>query len=887
MVEKTYLGRDGKMKNRRMTTWLAVLAFVMLVGLSAVKADPNDKPPLELDKSVFEEIVSSTATVAIHISEATRTHWNNLGGPHNDWQHWHIYGFLMEQLRSDGTPFDVVLDADIHTGALMNEGELRYAIVFSLANDCISDDVAAKIEDFVSAGGHVFVGSTSWTRNENGVLRGTQPIEGKYDWTLINAGADNWFGPSFLPINTIDDNPDNQWLNHIDDILPTSIWWQFPAVETISKIGIWQTDYAPDWSYRIKEYEISTSTNGTDWTPVATNTGTNIPGDYQETSFEPIGASYVRITAYYPSWEDGVFQDYNTANWIGLNGFQAYDSDGMPLVNSPPLLNPSSNNYFAISDAMGLIPSEPILIGDIRRTGVSHPLVTHLENDTVVRGWKLARRASDSGYNHPLHWAQGVIPTTATVLAESENGVPILTVRNYGKGKFIYHSEFNPLAGYSMHTVANYVYGFYRKAIDEAHKALSMPNIRLGAWPWPYVAGFMTRHDHFSNFGFDGISGTEDDALVAEIEASRGVQGGHFLRTNAALPTGHDMCFDPTYGNNCVEAVQNNILAMVALGAQFGTHTTDESMEPSQANITASLDRLESYLDFRPVIFVAPGGAGFRDTTKQGLFNNGILVKGDSALGAHPTFALKIDTATEYNNDARWPMVELPATGYYGTPNSGAFAGGIWAHEITSNPSTCNNDGTIRPCMEKAVDLQYNLGGLICLYDHIGDNSLANPNPTQFAAYIDYAQSKPYVYTTNPLDLYGWWIDRDPISLTMTHDPARITINLARPFYSSEAYSLEVDLPWDSNLNFVVMVDDILTENYVLEVNRLRIKTHAPSVVVICVDQSGDGFCDNALCSQPILGDLNNDCKVDLADLAMFVSNWLRCNLEPQSECWD
>jgi len=53
---------------------------------------------------------------------------------------------------------------------------------------------------------------------------------GKYDWNLINVYADNYFSDTFLPINTIDDNTANMWFNAIDDTLPTSIWYEFPAV---------------------------------------------------------------------------------------------------------------------------------------------------------------------------------------------------------------------------------------------------------------------------------------------------------------------------------------------------------------------------------------------------------------------------------------------------------------------------------------------------------------------------------------------------------------------------------------------------------------------------------------------------------------------------------
>jgi hypothetical protein len=40
------------------------------------------------------------------------------------------------------------------------------------------------------------------------------------------------------------------------------------------------------------------------------------------------------------------------------------------------------------------------------------------------------------------------------------------------------------------------------------------------------------------------------------------------------------------------------------------------------------------------------------------------------------------------------------------------------------------------------------------------------------------------------------------------------------------------------------------------------------------------------ICSAPIVGDLNDDCKVDLSDFALMAANWLQCNLVPSSACW-
>jgi beta propeller repeat protein len=41
-----------------------------------------------------------------------------------------------------------------------------------------------------------------------------------------------------------------------------------------------------------------------------------------------------------------------------------------------------------------------------------------------------------------------------------------------------------------------------------------------------------------------------------------------------------------------------------------------------------------------------------------------------------------------------------------------------------------------------------------------------------------------------------------------------------------------------------------------------------------------------AQCTSDLQGDANGDCKVDLLDIAIISSNWLKCNLEPAEYCW-
>ncbi len=40
-------------------------------------------------------------------------------------------------------------------------------------------------------------------------------------------------------------------------------------------------------------------------------------------------------------------------------------------------------------------------------------------------------------------------------------------------------------------------------------------------------------------------------------------------------------------------------------------------------------------------------------------------------------------------------------------------------------------------------------------------------------------------------------------------------------------------------------------------------------------------------CTEEIAGDINDDCKVDFTDFAIIAADWLKCNLDPNSACWD
>lgn len=858
--------------------FLTVTAF-LLVGVNAA-AGLGTCP----ETGGFSDFTSTSATVAIHVSENTAAAWSTLGGPHEDWPRpWHIYGFLMEQLRADGTPFDVVTDADIVRGKLMLAGGApRYAIMFSLANDCVSDAAAERIESFVRAGGHAFVGSTSWTRNERCQLRG----DSIYIPTHIGVSAENDFSPEFHAGNTIDANCDNLWINSIDDRLPTSITFiplSFREPRRVSRVGIVQSNYERRnqvymnqvYTYRMRDFDVKIAADSRcadrDFRPVRSGTLRDVSGDYQEFGFPAETARCVRIVAR-SSYERTPYPGADTRQWVGLSGVQIFEAEtGRPLIQNPCIpLRP-----FALASQMGLTFGALIKRNDFRRTGVADNLVSHLPNDNIRRNWALAVSFDDSTFAHGPHWVQSVAATTATVLATTGDNFPILTVKNYGAGRFIYHSEFNPLAGYTMHTVASHVYGFYRTAINQAHAARGLPNVRLGAWPYPYVAAFMTRHDHTPNFGFNttpdrpGCSRVPrctknccEDHSVAEIEHRNGVRGSYFLRTGpgsryrGALPSTDRSAPCPVGDTDCDRQITDNLAYMAnELGALFGSHTLDEDEEPldgpGRRPVGESLDRLQRHLPLRggvavrPTIFVTPGARAILDETIKGLSDAGITSTGDIAYGAHPHFALRM-ASTEYGNRARFSIIEIPATSYFGPVIGGpGFGGGIWSHQISSNPPNCNNDGTHTsgmgiPCMHKAVGLMYRLGGLINLYDHIGDeidffrdpDKHNNPTAADFEEYIRYAQRQPDVWTTNTVDIESWWSRRDQVrvshSYTKTPTP-RVTVILSCA-NDAGPFSVNVALPWVGSAR--VMVNGFRA-TFKHSGSDIRIIANSPSTIVI------------------------------------------------------
>jgi hypothetical protein len=149
--------------------------------------------------------------VAIHDSELTRalesmpaTNGTPGGAGTTGYQwwitNWHYFVMpdsVKEALRSDGTAFASVSDAQITAGNLLDiNGRPNYPIVISLASEAVRDDEIAPLTNYVAAGGWLFVGSSAFTRNTNGTTRGDFAIANQMGLHMTRPVLTNWTGDS-------------------------------------------------------------------------------------------------------------------------------------------------------------------------------------------------------------------------------------------------------------------------------------------------------------------------------------------------------------------------------------------------------------------------------------------------------------------------------------------------------------------------------------------------------------------------------------------------------------------------------------------------------------------------------------------------------------------
>ncbi|MCX6031755.1 MAG: hypothetical protein NT169_20940 [Chloroflexi bacterium] len=217
--------RSNRARKAIGVTILVVVLGAMLIGLllafnaarhsSSVGASVKTQPsPVETSARVQLSAVVTPATgfsspaVAIHVSELTKNLETMPAVPPTPmgsgtsgfqwwitaWHYFTVYESIEEALRSDGTPFIEVSDADIRVGRLLTaEGSPKYPILISLASEAISDDEISQLRSYVTAGGFLFAGSSAFTRNPDGTTRGNFALADEMGLQMAKSDLQNWY----------------------------------------------------------------------------------------------------------------------------------------------------------------------------------------------------------------------------------------------------------------------------------------------------------------------------------------------------------------------------------------------------------------------------------------------------------------------------------------------------------------------------------------------------------------------------------------------------------------------------------------------------------------------------------------------------------------------
>ncbi len=231
---------------------------------------------------------------------------------------------LKEALRSDGTPFVVVTDADIAAGQLLTaSGAPAYPIVISLANEAISSNEVTPLLNYVSAGGYLFMGGSSFTRNPDGTTLGDFALASQMGLHMAVSNLQNWYANTTFT----NSSSGNQLTSHI----PTgTAMWQMPLTsEDIS----WGTSPHPSSQSQIQPYHYIWQVTNSHATVIATGDN-GLP--YVTTT--PYGqGQFIYDAAMQPLLGVGGFAPGMYAYGIFRNAIQwAFQSANLPIAKVSP-----------------------------------------------------------------------------------------------------------------------------------------------------------------------------------------------------------------------------------------------------------------------------------------------------------------------------------------------------------------------------------------------------------------------------------------------------------------------------------------------------------------------------------------------------------------------
>ena len=172
------------------TSLLPAPVAALPAGAAAAQAAATAQPVVAIHVS---ELTNALETMPAVSPTPTGSGTSGYQWWYTSWHYFVMVESLKEMLRSDGTPFVTVSDADIRAGQLINAGHPRYPILISLASEAVADDEIAPLRAYVSAGGFLFAGSSAFTRAPSGATRSDFALADDMGLHMVNANLSNWY----------------------------------------------------------------------------------------------------------------------------------------------------------------------------------------------------------------------------------------------------------------------------------------------------------------------------------------------------------------------------------------------------------------------------------------------------------------------------------------------------------------------------------------------------------------------------------------------------------------------------------------------------------------------------------------------------------------------
>jgi Immunoglobulin I-set domain/Bacterial Ig domain/Immunoglobulin domain len=400
----------------------------------------------------------------------------------------------------------------------------------------------------------------------------------------------------------------------------------------------------------------------------------------------------------------------------------------------------------------------------------SHQIIANIPQSTLT--WQMPSSSEEISWpesNHVagppsglLHLLWQVRPAGATVLAIGDSR-PRLLITPYGKGYFIYDATMQPLLGHGGWAPGMYAYGIYRNAIQWAFQTQQLAVPRLSAWPYPYDAAVMFRHDMeaipslinsieiSAQYEFNhGAAGdyyfctgelredmTNVPATVASLQrsvsnynASVSSHNGGLTNINAYIPPLTTNSYDYWHWG------PDEVLNLNPPGYTNGQAYALASLSNSFSDIQGWIPYTNNSGGFRQ--WVAPYFNATREASLQLEEQLGLQIVGDDKLGPFPHRTLSTQTP-----DKLYAFITLPVSDWF----------------VGSQVAQAMEDGYDTNVVHAMVDFYYGLGALINLYSHSSSDGSGDAGNVA-SEYVKYSLAKPRIWSANAAGIYNWWQSR-------------------------------------------------------------------------------------------------------------------------------